>query len=166
MSEPQKLPAPESFQTVATARTTRARIRAAAAATMRKIISSKNRLRRLHAAVLRYPLQPLRKYVMDFAKRYFDILKNLLVVAGIFIISSKSKSYILHIFAWVSLFVFMIDCLISPFFWEQGPFDRAKSKIWRVSLNVLFAVVAGVALVVVFWAIVFMLEEFVRAQSH
>jgi hypothetical protein len=66
----------------------------------------------------------------------------------------------------ISLIVFVIDCFVSPFVWEDGPFDHVKSKIWRVSFNVLFAVVAGVLLAFAFPTIVSILNDFVRAQSH
>jgi hypothetical protein len=115
-----------------------------------KVISAKNRLHRLHAAVPQSPLaEPLRKSIRDAAKTWFDILKNFLVVAGIFYMSAKINSYSLRAVAWVSLIVLVADCTISPI-------------LWAARLNRFLVVALAVALFVCG----LLVDEFVRAQLH
>jgi hypothetical protein len=166
MNEPQHLPAPESFQTVAAARTMRARIAAASAATLRKLISSKNRLHRLHAADPKFRLEPLRKFISAAAKRYFDLLKNALVVATIGYLSGRAQSPILSIVAWVSFVLFMMDWMLSLLTRDFTPFSPMQSKTWAAILNGLFTLAVFLLGGILFWFVVFALDEFARAQSH
>jgi hypothetical protein len=154
MSEPQNLPVPDSSQTVATVRTTRARITAAAAATIRKII-------RPPATGSPFPLG---KYVRDFVKEYFDFLKNALVVAGLFYATRNVNSLKLNIVVGISIFIFVIG------YWMRVAVsleDFIKSKKWGIALKILsFPLFAGLVFVW-FWAVVLVLNELVRAaQSH
>jgi hypothetical protein len=131
----------------------RARITAAAAATIRKII-------RPHAAGSPFPLD---KYVGDFVKEYFDFLKNALVVSGLFYAARKINSLKLDIVVGISIFIFVIG------YWMRVVLrleDYIKSKKWGIALKLLSLPLFAGLVFVWFWAVVLVLNEFVRAQSH
>jgi hypothetical protein len=129
-----------------------------------KIRAAIDRLQRLHAAVPVFPLESLRQSIRAAAKRYFDLLKNAVVVATIGYLASKAQSRILSIVAVVSFVMFTIDWMISLLLREFTPFSRMPSKTWARVLNGLFTVAFAMLLGVLFWLVVFALDEFGRAQ--
>jgi hypothetical protein len=129
-----------------------------------KIRAAVDRLRRLHAAVPVFPLEPLRKAISVTAKRYFDLLKNAVVVATIGYLATKAQSRILNIVAIVSFLMFTMDWLFSLLLREFTPFSFMQSKPWAAVLNGLFTVAFALLLGVLSWLVVFALDEFGRAQ--
>jgi hypothetical protein len=102
-----------------------------------------------------------------FAKWYFDIVKNALVVAALFYFSEKTGSLIIKVIAGVSLGVLVWSLTIYLHRWEIRPFNFVTSRKWREALNILFAAATvGVMYFVCLYILNLTMHELIRAQSR
>jgi hypothetical protein len=109
------------------------------------------------------PVDKYDEYVRGFAKVYFDFLKNVLVVSGIFYAARTINSPILYMVFGVSILVFLAGYWVRLAIFCE---NFIKSKRWAIALKLLALPVVAGLLLVSFSIVVFVLNEFVRAQSQ